>query len=88
MFRSVGIVARYDKKQALNLAEELSKHLGRRGLEIFFEDTLEGKIGSQGKMIPLEKMKTDFLIAIGGDGTILRTCLTLPKPEPPIIIYP
>ncbi len=30
-------------------------------------------------------MKTDFVITIGGDGTIFRTCLSLPKPEPPIL---
>jgi NAD+ kinase len=30
-------------------------------------------------------MKTDLIITIGGDGTILRTCLTIPKPEPPIL---
>ena len=35
-------------------------------------------------MVPL-KMKTDFIITIGGDGTILRTCLNIPKPEPPIL---
>ena len=36
-------------------------------------------------MVPLSKMKTDFLITIGGDGTILRTCIGLAKPEPPIL---
>ena len=36
-------------------------------------------------MVPLSKMKTDFLITIGGDGTILRTCIGVPKPEPPIL---
>jgi NAD+ kinase len=30
-------------------------------------------------------MKTDFIITIGGDGTILRTCVSIPKPEPPIL---
>ena len=30
-------------------------------------------------------MKTDFIITIGGDGTILRTCISVPKPEPPIL---
>ena len=30
-------------------------------------------------------MQTDFIITIGGDGTILRTCITVPKPEPPIL---
>jgi diacylglycerol kinase family enzyme len=27
----------------------------------------------------------DRIISVGGDGTILRTCLKLPKPEPPIL---
>jgi NAD+ kinase len=49
------------------------------------EDTLKGKVKAEGKFVPLAKMQTDFVIAIGGDGTILRTCLQLPKPEPPIL---
>ncbi len=86
MFKTVGIVARYDKKQALTLAEELSEYLAQRGLQVFLEDTLSGKVNSQGgKMIPLKNMKVDFIITIGGDGTILRTCITIPKPEPPIL---
>lgn len=85
LFKSVGLVARYDKKQALTLAEELSAHLAKRGLEVFLEETLSGKVKSQGKFVPLKDMKTDFIITIGGDGTILRTCITLPKPEPPIL---
>jgi NAD+ kinase len=35
--------------------------------------------------IPLGKMKTDLMVVIGGDGTILRTCVSIPKPEPPIL---
>jgi NAD+ kinase len=85
LFKSVGLVARYDKKQALTLAEELSVHLAKRDLEVFLEETLSGKVNSQGKFVPLKDMKTDFIVTIGGDGTILRTCITLPKPEPPIL---
>lgn len=84
MFRSVGIVARYDRKQALALADELADYLRRKNLQVFMEDTLEGKVKDQAKKIPLKNMKTDFIITIGGDGTILRTCVTIPKPEPPI----
>jgi NAD+ kinase len=36
-------------------------------------------------MVPLSKIKTDFIITIGGDGTIFRTCISAPKPEPPIL---
>ena len=85
VFKSAGIVARYDKKQALKLTEELAEYLKNKGLEVYIEDTLKGKLNVQEKMVPLRRMKTDFIITIGGDGTILRTCITAPKPEPPIL---
>ena len=81
----MGLVARYDKKPALKLTEELAEYLARKGLKVYIEDTLAGKITTQEEMVPLSQMKTDFLITIGGDGTILRTCIGLAKPEPPIL---
>ncbi len=85
VFKSVGLVARYDKKPALKLADNLAKNLENRGLEVYVEDTLAGKISAKANMVPLSRMKTDFVITIGGDGTIFRTCITLPNPEPPIL---
>ena len=85
MFKSVGLVARYDKKQALKLAKELAEYLRNQGLEVYIEETLAGKVNFPAKTVPLESMKTDFVITIGGDGTILRACLSLPQPEPPIL---
>lgn len=85
MFKSVGVIARYDKKKAVKLAEDLAKHLKAKGLQVLIEDTLAEKTGMKEKPIPLGLMKTDFIITIGGDGTILRTCVSLPKPEPPIL---
>jgi NAD+ kinase len=85
VFKSVGLVARYDKKSALKLTEDLSEDLKKRGLKVYIEDTLADKVTTKEEFIPLSKMKTDFIITIGGDGTILRTCLNIPKPEPPIL---
>jgi NAD+ kinase len=85
MFKSVGIVARYDRKLALKLAEELTEYLTKKGLEVYIEDSLAGKVQAKASMVPLKNMKTDFIITIGGDGTILRTSITAPKPEPPIL---
>lgn len=85
LFKSVGLVARFDKKAAIKLTEDLANYLIEKGLEVFVEDTLANKASIKGKTIPLEKMKTDFIITIGGDGTILRTCVAIPKPEPPIL---
>ena len=85
MFKSVGLVARYDKKSALKLTETLSKYLKEKSLNVFIEDTLADKVSTYEKFIPLSEMKTDFIITIGGDGTILRTCLASTEPEPPIL---
>jgi NAD+ kinase len=85
LFKNVGLIARFDKKKAIKLAEDLAEYLSEKGLEVFVEDTLAEKIDIKEKSTPLEKMKTDFIITIGGDGTILRTCISIPKPEPPIL---
>jgi NAD+ kinase len=85
VFKSVSLVARYDQKPALKLTEEIAKYLESKGLKISIEDTLAGKIATQETFVPLSKMKTDFVITLGGDGTILRTAMGLPDPEPPIL---
>ena len=85
LFKTVGLVVRYDKKAALKLSTELAKYLAERGLKVYVEDTLAGKVATQEEFVPLSEMKTDFVVALGGDGTILRTAMTLPKPEPPIL---
>jgi NAD+ kinase len=85
VFKTAGLVARYDKKKALKLAEDLAVHLNNNGVQVFIEDSLQGKIKAEAEAVPLSKMNTDFIITIGGDGTILRTCLNAPKPEPPVL---
>lgn len=85
MFESAGLVARFDKERAVRLAAEIAKHLKSRGLKVVVEETLVKKKNLKEKSVPLDRMKTDLVIAIGGDGTILRTSISLAKPEPPIL---
>jgi len=85
VFKSAGLVARYDRENALQLTKELAVHLNNRGIKVFIEDSLTDKTDIQAETISLKEMKTDFIIAIGGDGTILRACINSPKPEPPIL---
>ena len=65
--------------------ENVAKYLEGKNLEVFVEDSLRDRVKTNAKKIALKDMKTDFIITIGGDGTILRTCVALPKPEPPIL---
>lgn len=85
LFKSVGLVARFDKKKAKKLAGDIAEYLKAKGLDVFVEDTLANKLEIKEKSVPLNKMKTDFIITIGGDGTVLRACVSIPKPEPPIL---
>jgi len=85
LFKSVGLVARFDNWGAKKLVEDLAKHLKTEGLDVYVEDTLAKKMDMKEKSVALEHMKADFIITIGGDGTILRTCILIPKPEPPIL---
>ncbi len=43
MFKSVGLVARYDQKAALKLAEKLAGYLTKKGLKVYVEDSLTDK---------------------------------------------
>lgn len=85
MFKSVGIIARYDKRNAIKLAEDIAEYMNKKGLEVYFEQTLKGKVKRKGNFQQPQDMKTDLIITIGGDGTILRACVAIPKPEPPIL---
>ena len=81
----MGIVARVDRKGAMKFAAKLIAHLEEKGLSVFLEPKLAERTKKADNALPLEKMKTDLIITVGGDGTILRTCLLIPKPEPPIL---
>ena len=85
MFKSVGLVARYDQKQALELAEKLAEYLATKSLKVYIEDSLSDKVKTKEPFVQLREMETDFIISIGGDGTILRTAINIPKPNTPIL---
>jgi len=83
--KKVGVISRVDRKEALQLVAKLIRHLEVRGLKVMLDPRLARHVKQPDLVVPLEKMRADLVITIGGDGTILRTCLQLPKPEPPIL---
>ena len=85
MVKAVGIVARLDRRDALALALDISKRFEAAGFNVFFEPNLAEQINRRRLAKPLEEMNVDLIVTIGGDGTILRTCIRIPKPEPPIM---
>lgn len=85
MFQTVGLVARVDRKKALDLGVKLSRHIEEKGVTIFLAPALAKHANKLDAAMPLEEMKTDLIVTVGGDGTILNACLQIPKPEPPIL---
>jgi len=83
--KKVGIVSRLDRKKALQLVAKMVAHLEAKGLSVMLDPRLTKHIKRLDLSTPMEKMRADLVITIGGDGTILRTCLQLPKPEPSIL---
>jgi NAD+ kinase len=83
--RKVGIISRVDRKKALQLVDKLVHHLEAKELSVMLDPRLTKYTSRPDLAVSLEKMRADVMITIGGDGTILRTCLQLPKPEPPIL---
>jgi len=69
-----GIVARRDKEEALKLAYRVYDFLKVSGYEVVvdFETYEKFPHFKEEDAIPLEEFDVDFIIAIGGDGTILR----------------
>lgn len=84
-FKSVGLTARDDKKKVFDLAKKLLNHLEERGLDIVVDPEIAKHLNKADVAVPLNEWKPDFVITLGGDGTILRTCINIPKPEPPIL---
>lgn len=61
------------KKQSFEIATQICSFLKTKGVEVVAEDEKSAAIGA-GKLSAIDPMKIEFLIAMGGDGTILRLC--------------
>jgi len=64
-----GISCNVESEEALHLSKKVLHYLSEKH-EVLLENSLAKKLRRKG--LPLEKMKVDALVTIGGDGTILR----------------
>ena len=80
----VGLVSRLDDPRALEVAGTLARQLRKKGLSI----TTELEVAKRGRLgggRDLSDIRADLIITVGGDGTVLKTCMTIPEPETPIL---
>jgi len=80
----VGLVSRLDGDAALKVALKLYKGITKKGLKVLPEEQLSQAAKLPGG-VPFSKMDADLIVTVGGDGTVLKTCMSIPKPETPIL---
>jgi|GEM_PF-4670990 Predicted sugar kinase len=70
----MGLVARSDVKGAVELALNIADFLTEKKVDILLDMPLAMELEKyQDQRCELEDMDVDMVVAIGGDGTILRT---------------
>jgi NAD+ kinase len=69
LFKSVAIISRTDRHEAISLAKEIAHYLEGKGIVVGFEKELASKLKFSEKTTDF---KVDLLVTIGGDGTVLR----------------
>ncbi len=66
-----GIVSYMLKKKTIEIIERTEKIIRELGGEVIYEKNLASRLGLDG--VRLEDMNVDFVITVGGDGTVLYT---------------
>jgi len=70
----IGIVSRLDVYESIQLTDKIVEFLLKRNIEILLENDVVDRLNKYEELsCPLEEMEADIIIAVGGDGTILRT---------------
>jgi len=80
----IGFVSRL-QPDPVRLAQMLIYEIECQGreTEIFVDEDLAQQIGRQGTSVfEMERQKVDFIVSVGGDGTILRTIHKMVDPAP------
>ena len=84
MATKVGLVSRLDEDDALKVALKLYKSMTKKGLKVLPEEQFCQTVKLSGGT-SFSKMDVDLIVSVGGDGTVLKTCMSIPKPETPIL---
>lgn len=81
----IGVVARFDVDEAIELAMKIVEFLIKKDVEILLDSNLASKINKyQNFASNLEDMDVDMVVAVGGDGTVLRTQGIINKKKIPL----
>lgn len=82
----IGIVSRTDKEDALELDQNIIKYLIENKVEVeIANDVADHLLEFKEFSTPITEMNSDFVICVGGDGTVLKTQQILSPKKIPIL---
>jgi NAD+ kinase len=79
-----GIVSRTDIPKALHVTREIIDKLKKKGLQVCVETETALSLEFNNNTSDISELEGDFIVTIGGDGTILRTVMEMKNSETPI----
>ena len=80
-----GVVSRTDIPEAVTIAREVLEHLDSFGVDVQVETDTALALNVPKRNADLGEMDVDFIVTVGGDGTILRAAMLMHDPETPIL---
>ncbi len=80
-----GIVSRTDNPEALTITRKIIDILSEWGVEVCVETDTALALKLNDRNTELSDLDGDFIVNVGGDGTILRTAMDMKNPETPIL---
>jgi len=83
--KRVGIVANSDKEMAAEYSIRLGRWLSDRGLEVFYEDEIAGKLNMPGVARSELASAVDMVVVFGGDGTLLMAARMVMGSDAPVL---
>lgn len=84
MLKRIGLVAKLRDKKAVQKALQLATFIESKGLEVIYEKGL-GDMGGHSGGSPIAEIKSDMIVTLGGDGTVLRTCMQINPSDTPLL---
>lgn len=81
----MGLVSRTDNPGALDVSRKIADILKELGVEVTVETDTSLALRLDDESVDISDIDGDFIVNVGGDGTILRTAMNMKNPETPIL---
>jgi NAD+ kinase len=79
-----GIVSRTDAKEPLDLTQRIIDYLEGQGVEVIVETDTALALELEDHNTNLQDLDGDFVVTVGGDGTILKAAMEMKTAETPL----